>query len=249
MSYNPFTLEGKTVLVTGASSGIGRSTAIECSKMGATVILTARNEERLQETLSQMEGDGHQYIVADLLQTEDLERIVATVSALDGVVLCAGKGLTLPFNFSSRDKFDSIFEVNFFSPVELLRLLNKKKKIATGGSVVMMDSIGGVKRFAVGNSIYGASKAALKAMVNFCAVELATRKIRVNGVCPGMVETPLIRQGTLTEEQLKMDMDKYPLKRYGTPEEVAYGVIYLLSDASAWVTGHSLIIDGGITAK
>lgn len=249
MSYNPFTLEGKTVLVTGASSGIGRSTAIECSKMGATVILTARNEERLQETLSQMEGDGHQYIVADLLQTEDLERIVATVPALDGVVLCAGKGLTLPFNFSSRDKFDSIFEVNFFSPVELLRLLNKKKKIATGGSVVMMDSIGGVKRFSGGNSIYGASKAALKAMVNFCAVELAPRKIRVNGVCPGMVETPLIRRGTLTEEQLKMDMDKYPLKRYGTPEEVAYGVIYLLSDASAWVTGHSLIIDGGITAK
>ena len=110
-------------------------------------------------------------------------------------------------------------------------------------------SIGGVKRFSVGNSIYGASKAALQSMVNFTSQELASKKIRVNSICPGMVETPLIRGGTLTEEQLKEDMDKYPLKRYGKPEDIAYASIYLLSEASSWLTGQSIVIDGGVTAK
>ena len=131
----------------------------------------------------------------------------------------------------------------------MLRLLSKKKKINQNSSVVFIVSIGGVKRFSVGNSIYGASKAALQSMVNFTAQELASKKIRVNSICPGMVETPLIRKGTLTEEQLKEDMDKYPLKRYGTPEDIAYGAIYLLSNASAWMTGQSIVIDGGVTSK
>ena len=118
--YNPYSLEGKTVLVTGASSGIGQASAIECSKLGAKVIITARNEERLKETLSQLEGDGHQMILAELTNQEDIERLVGEVSELQGLVLCAGKGMTSPFPFSTREKYDEIFNVNFFAPVEMV---------------------------------------------------------------------------------------------------------------------------------
>lgn len=249
ITYNPFSLEGKTILVTGASSGIGRATAIECSKMGAKLVICGRNRERLEETLSNLSGSEHQVFEGDLLQEDVLDNLISVIPQLDGVVFSAGKGLSLPFQFSTREKFDEIFNINFFSPIELLRLLTKKKKFNKNSSVVFIVSIGGVKRFSVGNSIYGASKASLKSMVNYAAHELASKKIRVNGICPGMVETPLIRRGTITDEQLKEDMDKYPLKRYGQPEDVAYGAIYLLSDASSWVTGESIVIDGGITCK
>ena len=249
MSYNPFSLEGKTILVTGASSGIGKATAIECSKMGAKLIICGRDEERLEQTLKSLEGDGHKTFIGDLTNQDTIEDLVSSITNVNGVVLSAGKGLTLPFNFSTREKFDNIFNINFFSPIELLRLLNKKKKIANNGSVVVIISIGGTGRFSVGNSIYGASKAALNSMVHFCAQELAGKLIRINGMCPGMVETPLIRKGTLSDEQLKEDMSHYPLKRYGQPEDIAMGAIYLLSDAATWVTGHSLVIDGGITTK
>lgn len=249
INYNPFSLEGKTILVTGASSGIGQTTAIECSKMGAKVIVCGRNKERLEQTISQMEGTEHSSFEGDLLNQEVIEKLVKEVPILDGVVLSAGKGLTLPFPFCTREKFDDIFNINFFSPVELLRLLTKKKKLNQNSSVVIIVSVGGTHIHSVGNSIYGASKSALQSMVNFTAMELATKKIRVNGICPGMVNTPLIRRGTLTEEQFQADMERYPLKRYGEPIDVAHGAIYLLSDASSWVTGTSLVIDGGVTAK
>lgn len=245
--YNPYSLEGKTILVTGASSGIGQETAIQCSKMGATVIVTARNEERLQDTLSQLEGEGHIMILAELTCQEDVERLVSSIDKLNGAVLCAGKGMTTPFPYSTRDKYDEIFNVNFFAPVELLRLLVKKKKLEKDSSVVFISSIGGIGSFSLGNGVYGASKAAINSTMKFCARELAAKKIRVNTVNPGMVNTKLIQCGAISEEQHKLDMEKYPLKRYGEPEDIAYGAIYLLSDASSWVTGHSLIIDGGVT--
>jgi NAD(P)-dependent dehydrogenase (short-subunit alcohol dehydrogenase family) len=244
---NPFSLEGKTILVTGASSGIGRASAIECSKLGARVILTARNEERLHETVSLLEGSGHQMLLAELTNMEELNNLVSNVNDLNGVVLCAGKGMTSPFPFSTQEKYNEVFDVNFFAPVELLRLLVKKKKFQKGASVVFVSSIGGIDSFQVGNGIYGASKAALNSTMKFCAKELAAKKIRVNSVNPGMVNTKLIQGGSISEEQHKLDMEKYPLKRYGEPEDIAYGIIYLLSDASSWVTGHSLVIDGGIT--
>lgn len=247
VSYNPFSLSGKKVLVTGASSGIGQETAIQCSKMGAKVAITARNEGRLKETLSQLEGEGHQMILAELTNQEDVERLVGEVHTLQGLVLCAGKGITSPFPFSTRDKYNEIFDVNFFAPVELLRILVKKKKLEKESSVVIVSSVGGNMSFNIGNGVYGASKAALNSTMKFCAKELATKKIRVNSVNPGMVNTKLIQGGTISEEQHKLDMEKYPLKRYGEPEEIAYGIIYLLSDASSWVTGHSLVIDGGLT--
>lgn len=243
--YNPFSLENKTVLVTGASSGIGRATAIECSRMGAKLIITGRNAERLNATFEQLEGDGHQQIAADLTDTAEIVALAKQLPPLDGAVLCAGIGLTIPVHFATKEKFEKIFNTNLFSQTELTRLLYKNKILKRGSSLVFIASIGGNTAFYSGNSVYGASKAALNSYVKFCAVEFASRQIRVNSVCPGMIETPLISRGTLTEEQLNADRNRYLLKRYGTPEEVAYGVIYLLSDASAWTTKSSIFIDGG----
>ena len=247
IANNPFSLDGKTILVTGASSGIGQETAIQCSKMGAKLIITARNEERLNQTLSLLEGEGHQMVIAELTNPADVEALVSSVDNVNGVVLCAGKGITSPFSFSTKEKYDDIFNINFFAPVELFRLLVKKKKVQKEASVVFVSSIGGIGSFSLGNGIYGASKAAINSTMKFCARELAAKKIRVNTVNPGMVNTKLIQGGAISEEQHKLDMEKYPLKRYGEPEDIAYGIIYLLSDASSWVTGHALVIDGGIT--
>ena len=249
MSYNPFSLEGKTILVTGASSGIGRQTAIECSKMGAQVIVCGRNQDRLNETLSLMTGEGHISFLGDLLDENVIKQLVQEIPNIDGSVLAAGQGLTLPVLFSTREKFDEIFNINFFSNVELMRLLVKKKKINAQGSVVFIVSISGTMQYEPGNAIYGAAKAALNSIIHFAAIELAQKKLRINGICPGMIETPLIHRSIISEDQLKKDVENYPLKRYGLPKDVAMGAIYLLSDASSWVTGHSLVIDGGLTAK
>jgi NAD(P)-dependent dehydrogenase (short-subunit alcohol dehydrogenase family) len=251
-TFNPFNLEGKTILVTGASSGIGRSTAINAAKMGATLITTARNAERLQETFDALEGQGereHKQIIADLTNKDDLTNLIADVPFLNGLVLCAGKGLTLPIQFATREKFDDIFNINFFAPVELLRMLFKKKKLQKGSSVVLLSSLGGTQIFSGGNGIYGASKAALNTIMKFAAKEFAPRKVRVNSICPGMVDTPLIHRGTISEEQLLEDQKRYPLGRYGQPADIAYAAIYLLSDASSWVTGQSLVLDGGVSIK
>ncbi len=246
MEYNPFTLKGKTILVTGASSGIGQATAVECAQMGAEVVITGRDTERLQATADLM-GTLNAQIAADLTNQEDVERLVASLSPLDGAVLCAGNSTTLPLQFGSREKFDEMFNVNFFAPVELLRLMYKKKVLQKGASVVLIASIGGTHSFMPGNGVYGASKAALNSLMKYAAREYASRKIRVNSICPGMVDTPLIHRGTITEEQLAEDAKRYPLGRYGKPDDIANGAVYLLSDASSWLTGHDLVIDGGFS--
>jgi len=249
MMQNPFSLKGKTILVTGASSGIGKQTAIECSRMEASVVLTARNEERLNDTLSMMSGTGHSIIIADLLEEESMNNLVDQISSVDGIVLCSGKGLTLPMQFATREKFDDIFNTNFFAPFELLRLLYKKKKISKEGSVVVLASLGGTQIFSGSNGVYGVSKAALQSSMMYCAKEFVSRKIRVNCICPGMVDTPLIHRGTVTEEQLKENEKLYPLGRYGKPEDIAYAAVYLLSDAASWITGQSFVLDGGISIR
>lgn len=246
MENNPFSLDGKTILVTGASSGIGQTTAISCAKMGANVVITGRDQGRLQAT-ADLSGNAVTQIVADLTVQADMENLLAALPPLDGAVLCAGNSTTLPLQFGSREKFDEMFDVNFFAPVELLRLMYKKKILQKGSSVVLLASIGGTHSFMPGNGVYGASKAALNSVMKYAAREYASRKIRVNSICPGMVDTPLIHRGTITEEQLAEDAKRYPLGRYGKPEDIANGAIYLLSDASSWLTGHDLVIDGGFS--
>jgi len=245
--YNPFSLENKTILVTGASSGIGRAIAIECSKMGASVIITGRNEERLKETHAQMEGNQPDYIVADLSLPNDVQNLVQKITSLNGLVNCAGLTKSLPFQFATRKNIDEVFNINFFAPVEISRLLVKNKKIKGGSSIVFISSISGVYCTIIGNSIYSASKGAINGIVKSMALELAPKSIRVNCINPGMINTNLLSEGIISKDQLQEDMKKYPLKRYGKPEEVAFAAIYLLSDVSNWVTGSNLLIDGGLT--
>ena len=245
--FNPYSLEGKVILVTGASSGIGRATAITCSRLGAIVILTARNSERLSKTYYSLEGNGHMMVIGDMTNGDDMKKLIEESPILDGCVLCAGKGLTLPVPFATPEKMEEMFSINYQAPVELLRLLYKGKKLKKGASVVAVSSLGGTQVFSGCNSIYGASKAALSSFMKFCAKEFSQRMIRVNCICPGMIETPFIHRDNRTEEQLEEDAKRYPLKRYGTPEDVAYLATYLLSGAASWVTGQDFIIDGGIS--
>jgi NAD(P)-dependent dehydrogenase (short-subunit alcohol dehydrogenase family) len=244
---NPFSLESKTILVTGASSGIGRAIAVECSKMGASVILTARNEERLNETLSQMEGVSHSIIIADLNKEDDRQRLVAQSPKLDGLVHCAGIVKTMLFQFIDADSLNEIMNVNFMAPTLISAQLIENKKLTKKSSIVFISSISGTVCVWGGNSMYSASKGAINGMMKNMALDLAAKGIRVNSVNPGMIETPIFDGGIIDVEQLEEDKKRYPLKRYGRPEEVAYAVIYLLSDASAWITGSNIVIDGGYT--
>lgn len=247
MGYNPFSLEGKTILVTGASSGIGQATAIECSKMGACVIATARNKERLTQTMLKLSGLGHQMFLADLSVEEDVEELVEQIPIVDGMSFNAGMSCIKPVLFYKENDMKAVFQTNTISAVLLTRLLNKKKKLAKNASLVFTSSIEGPFGTGKGNGIYGMSKSALSAFMKTAALELAAKGVRCNSINPGMVNTPLIRSGEISEEQLKLDSQNYPLGRYGEPREVAWATIYLLSDAAAWVTGTELKIDGGIT--
>lgn len=244
---NPFSINCKHILVTGASSGIGRSIAIECAKLGANVIITGRNEQRLKETLTLLEGDGHSLIIADLLTSLDIDTIVSKLSILDGIVNCAGLTRLSPFTFITRKVLNEVFEVNFFAPVELTRILLKKKKLSKNASIVFLSSVSGVYCSAVASSAYSASKGAINGIVKGMALDLAPKGIRVNCVNPGAINTPFFENSGVTAEDLKNDITRYPLGRYGLPEEVAYATIYLLSDASSWVTGTNFLIDGGYT--
>ena len=245
--YNPFSLAGKTIFVTGASSGIGRSIAIECSKAGATLIISGRDEERLKETLHSLEGSVHRQIIADLQKQEDIPRLVEELPALDGVIHAAGIVKTLPFPFINREDFSAIIETNLMAPAMLSQLLVKSKKMNKDSSIVFISSISGTRCAIPGNSMYSASKGAINGLMKNMALDLAPKKIRVNSIAPGMIETGLMKDGRITTEQLEEDMKRYPLKRYGKPEEVAWAAIYLLSDASNWITGSSLLLDGGYT--
>lgn len=247
MSYNPFSLKGKVILITGASSGIGQATAIECSKMGALVIISGRNKERLNETLASLTGSGHVMIPADLSDQSEVDSLINNVPLIDGLVNNAGIVKTIPFSFIKSEDLQSIFSVNFFAPVYLCQQLVKKKKFNKDSSIVFVSSIDGPITAHIGNSIYSATKGAVSAIAKNMAVELATKKIRVNCVLPGMTETPLIYGNNITREQLNEDMKLYPLKRYGQPVEISRAIIYFLSDASSWTTGANLVVDGGFT--
>lgn len=246
--YNPYSLEGKTVLVTGASSGIGKATAVECSKLGAKVVITARNEERLKGTLRSLEGNGHIMILCEMTNEDELDSLVDVVPVLNGVVFNAGINKLAAIRQLKAADLNSIFAVNTFSPIMLLQKLTKKKKVADAASIVFTSSISGIGAAAVGESMYIASKGAVSAFVKGAALELAKKDIRVNAICPGMVQTNMSEAYGLNEGDNE-DMKNYPLGRYATPKDIAWGIIYLLSDASSWVTGTNLIIDGGLTAQ
>lgn len=243
-TFNPFSLEGKTILVTGASSGIGQGVAIACAKMGAMVILNGRNQLRLEGTLGQMPKGDHQIILADLTQRESILRMMEGMPKLDGIVHCAGIGQRVLAKQLSEQDVDRVMDANFKGPVLLQQALLANKKINKGASIVFIASIASWSP-SYGNSVYSASKGAIISYANCLSLELAPRMIRVNCISPAMVWTDLILKDGIDEAQLKEDEQKYPLKRYGTPEDIANLAIYMLSDASSWMTGSNVKLSGG----
>lgn len=245
----PFSLECKTILITGASSGIGRAMAIACAEAGATLVITGRNSERLTETLLLLNGDGHSMCVADLTKEDDLSALVAFVPKLDGFVSNAGIATPLMLQFVEKADVDETLTINAISVIHLTRILLQEKKLNKAASVVFTSSINGNRCAYIGSTLYAASKAMLTGFMKATALELAPKGIRVNSIEPGMIETDLLKDGNVSQEELEKDRLKYPLKRYGKPEEVAWAAVYLLSDATKWMTGSSLLMDGGYTLQ
>ena len=238
-----FSLAGKTILVTGASSGIGRAIAIACAEVGASVVLNGRNVERLQATFEALAGEGHQVIAADLVDATQRQALAEQVPVLDGVVHCAGIGSRVLCKMLEEQDVNRVMQANFEAPVLLQAELLREKKIAKEASIVFIASAAATMP-SVGNAIYSASKAATIAYAKCLAQELANRKIRVNCISPAMVWTDLALVGA-TEEQLREAEQNYPLKRYAQPEDITGAAIYLLSDAAAWTTGSNIELTGG----
>ena len=238
-----FSLIGKTILVTGASSGIGKAIAIACAEQGANVVLTGRNVLGLNDTLSLMSGEGHIVIPTDLMIAEQRSALVEQVPELDGLVQCAGVMNRVPCKSIGQEDIDSVFAPNVEAPILLQAELLQERKIKKGASIVYMASIA-PRSAETGNALYSASKAAIIAYAKCLSLELAPRQIRVNCISPAMVWTDLALSGA-TKEELEQDQATYPLKRYGKPEDVANAAVYLLSEASSWMTGSTVEITGG----
>lgn len=253
MMKNPFSLEGKNILITGASSGIGRQCAISCSQMGATVVLVARNEERLIETLEQMVGEEHIYRIFDLEDIDNIsvliEGIVTNIGKIDGFIHAAGIEKTSPVKLLTPNDYERIFKVNSLSAFEFVHQFSNKKYFNDGGHIVLISSIAAVIGRG-GISAYAASKGAMISAVRSMAIEFAKKRICVNCVSPGTVLTPLMQNflSTLSEKDYQKRIDGF-LLGLGETEDVANACVYLLSDASRWVTGQNLIVDGGYTVK
>lgn len=249
--FNPFSLENKHIVITGASSGIGRQCAISCSKMGAKVTLIGRNVERLQETCDLMEGDGHFVFSFDVTQVDLIKDliglIVDKVGKVDGFIHAAGIEKTLPLKILSIDDYESIFKVNALSSFEFIHQFSNKKFFNNGGHIVLISSITSIIGRG-GLAAYSASKGAMVSAVKSMAIELAKKNITINCISPGTILTPLMENflKTLSDEEYKNRVAGFPLG-LGHVDDVANACIYLLSDASRWVTGQNLIVDGGYT--
>ena len=214
--------------------------------MGARLIITGRNRERLEATYDLLEGVGHSMIVADITKPEGTDSIIDTIEKLDGLIHSAGVIKRLPLKFVNEKNLNELMQVNFFGPALLTQKIAKKKLFSPEASVVFLSSV--ASGFAsLGNIMYMASKGAVNSFMKGVAYELASSGVRVNAIQPGMISTPLSSQ--IEEDTLQKDLSNYPLQRYGKPEEVAWAAVYLLSDASKWMTGSILTLDGGLTLR
>lgn len=250
---NQFSLKDKIILITGASSGIGRSCSVECSKSGADLILIARNEEELQKTVSLLAPDSKaETIIADITRAENLEELIAekvsVLGKISGFIHCAGIEKTLPLKKHTPQLYADIFAVNAISGFEIAKNLSLKKYKSEVASFVFISSVAGMVG-EIGKSAYSASKGAVIAGARSMAMELSRSGIRVNSISPAMVNTPLLEKmfenvGEAAAEEI---IKKHPLG-IGQPEDVANACIFLLSDASKWITGSNLVVDGGYSA-
>jgi len=252
---NKFGLQNKTIIVTGASSGIGRESALLGSEMGANVILFGRNEERLEVTLSSLNTDVlSKYFAFDLTDFSGAEKIISELPGeflpVSGLVNCAGISTTLPVKLVTPQKINDFFNINVTASFNLARLVSKKGIISeNGGSIIFISSVMGIVG-EIGKTIYGLSKGALISGAKSLALEFAMKNIRVNCVSPGVVDTPMSQKSVYSRNEDSLDKIRnlHPLG-LGTPLDVANLVVFLLSDASRWITGTNIIIDGGYTVR
>jgi NAD(P)-dependent dehydrogenase (short-subunit alcohol dehydrogenase family) len=249
-----FDLSGKTILITGASSGIGKQCAISCSEMGATVIIVGRNEERLIKTIQCLKGEGHIYSVLDLTEYDKLEKIITDTvkkySSISGMIHAAGIEMTIPLRVLKPSNFENIFSINVIAGIELARIISQKKFLSSkGASYIFIASVMGIVG-KPGLIAYCASKGALIAASKAMSLELARSNIRVNTISPAAVDTEMIRNSfsEIPDDAKQSIIDAHPMG-IGLPEDVAAACVFLLSDASRWITGTNLIVDGGYSAK
>ncbi|MDH0749782.1 SDR family oxidoreductase [Pseudomonas sp. GD03842] len=253
MQTHPFSLDGMSILVTGASSGIGRQVAIWLSQQGARIVAVGRDLPRLEETLGRLQGEGHSCHGFDFLAGDDvsawMKALVKASTPLDGLVHAAGVQLPLPIRAMGLDHWEKIFATNVTSGFSLIKAFRQKGVCRTPSSIVMLSSVMAqvAQPALVG---YCASKGAVESMVRAAALELAREGIRVNAVAPGVVRTEMADklEGLVGEDAMAAIEGKHPLG-LGDPLDVAYAVHYLLSPAARWVTGTSLVVDGGYLAE
>ena len=254
-SQNDFHLKDKRIVITGASSGIGRACAVICNKMGARVLLIGRNKEELEKTKKLLIHPELGTVLAlDITHFEEVASIIKTVllefGPVDGMIHAAGISTTLPFRNSTPEKMNHFFQVNVAAALHLTQLLIKPGNIsAAGGSIVFLTSV----MSQVGESakvLYSMTKGALLAASRSMAVELAAKKIRVNCIAPGVVDTPMTQKAYYNQsEELKERINNLHPLGLGKPDDIANACVFLLSDAGRWVTGTQLLVDGGYTAR
>lgn len=249
MDQNPFSLNDKMIFVTGSSSGIGKSIAQSCSKMGANVIITGRDLTRIEASFKELKDNlKNQFLIADLTNDADIEGLVESLPVLDGVVFNAGIVKTVPVSFIKREHMQEVFEVNFNSSVILIQKMLRKKKIKNGASICFISSVAS-SYVNIGNSLYSASKGTINSFTKALALELSSKNIRVNAILPGFIETGILEKSSIDHDSINEHLKKYPMGRFGKPEDIANAVIYLMSDASQWTTGSLITIDGGYSIK
>lgn len=241
----PFQLNNKTILITGASSGIGKHAAISISEMGANVVITGRDQKRLGETFQLLKGKNNLQFITDLLVQEELQNFVKQLPQLDGIFNCAGIVKPFPIKFISAEVLDEVFKINFNAQVLLMTQLTRQKKINKNASIVFSSSIAAAHPYK-GGALYSSSKAALETYSKVIGLEFSNLGIRSNCIASAMVKTPMFdtaeHQGT--KERMDEHIKKYPLG-VGMPSDVTNAAIFLLSDASRWMTGQTITLDGG----
>jgi NAD(P)-dependent dehydrogenase (short-subunit alcohol dehydrogenase family) len=252
---NPFSLEGKKIIITGASSGIGRAIAVECSRAGATLLLLARNQEQLERTHQSLTPGNHSIFSIDLTKYDETESIISDFSGsggtIDGFVHSAGAEMTIPLQMIKPEHYEKLFSINVIAGFNLAKIIAKKKFIdpEKGSSFVFISSIRAL--FGQEGAVaYSASKGALSAGMKAMALELAPKKIRVNAILPAIVKTEMTDSlfASVPDEVRQKMSNAHPLG-FGKPEDVAFAAIYLISDAGKWMTGNNLVLDGGYSAR